>query len=58
MSERLYHIVQVNDRTGSRIILSRPEEPMTHAEACIVLSKSRGGAWERFPHLRRMIQEA
>ena len=39
MSTRLYHVVAVNDKTGARIIVTRPTEPVTHKEACTIKSK-------------------
>lgn len=37
--DRRYHVVVVNERTGEKHVVSRPEEPLTHAEGVTFLSK-------------------
>lgn len=38
-SERRYHVVVVDERTGEKHVVSRPDEPLAHAEGVTFLSK-------------------
>ena len=39
MKPRFYHVIAVNDKTGARVIMTRPTEPVTHAQAVTIRSK-------------------
>lgn len=52
-SERLYHIVQVNDKTGSRTQMTI--YPMDHAKCCMMLSKM--VQWPKHFQLRNILEE-
>lgn len=45
MSERLYHIVAINEQTGSKVYMTR--YPMPHNECCIMKSKITKYKWRR-----------
>jgi hypothetical protein len=45
--DRRYHVVVINERTGEKQIVSRPEEPLTHAEGVTFLSKMSDYPWRR-----------
>ena len=51
-SDRRYHVVVVNERTGAKHIVSRPDEPLTHAEGVTFLSKM-----SAYPGRRNQLQE-
>lgn len=39
LTDRRYHVVAVNERTGAKHVVSRPDEPLTHAEGVTFMSK-------------------
>lgn len=45
MSERMYHVVVINERTGGKTYMSK--RPVTHAEGCAWLKKITDYAWRR-----------
>lgn len=53
MTERLYHIVRVNDRTGERIRLTG--YPMPHADCMVMMGKLID--IRRYPQLRHVLEE-
>ena len=53
MSERLYHVVRVNDSTGFKINMT--SRPVTHTEAMTIISKI--PTWAQFPQIRTLIVE-
>lgn len=53
MSERLYHVVRINDSTGFKINMT--SLPVTHAEARTIISKI--PTWAQFPQIRTLIVE-
>ncbi len=53
MKTRLYHVIAVNDKTGAHVIMTRPLEPVTHAEAVTIRSKL-----TNHPARRLVIEEA
>ena len=50
---KLYHIVQINDKTGSRVQMTG--HPMEHKECCTMLSKMI--KWPKSFQLRNMLEE-
>lgn len=50
---KMYMVVRVNDKTGERIDMLKT--PVTHAEACTVLSKLTDH--RHWPHLRNVLEE-
>jgi len=40
---RLYHVIVINNKTGQKVRMSA--SPMTHDEACTVLSKMTKYSW-------------
>lgn len=52
-TERLYHVVRINDSTGVKINMT--SLPVTHAEAMMIISKI--PTWAQFPQIRTLIVE-
>lgn len=50
---KLYHIVQINDKTGSRVQMT--VTPMEHRQCCTVLSKM--VQWPKSFQLRNVLEE-
>lgn len=47
LTDRRYHVVAVNERTGEKHVVSRPDEPLTHAEGVTFMSKMSSYAGRR-----------
>lgn len=50
MRERMYHVVVINSRTGSKVYMTAT--PVTHREGCAILSKL-----TRYPWRREQLEE-
>lgn len=53
-TQRLYHVIAVNDKTRTKVYLTRT--PEAHDAANRILSKQPRRPW--LPHLRCMLEEA
>lgn len=53
MSEKLYHIVQINEKTGSKVYMT--DYPMNHKNCCTMLSKMI--KWTKHFNLRNQLEE-